>query len=59
MGRTCTATNPALSTGTTLFPGSRLAEANPERVAVMRHLLDKDRRVTVLDALREVCFHRG
>jgi REP element-mobilizing transposase RayT len=48
------------------IPGSRLAEANPGRVDAMRqqmdqvpYLLDKDRRMTVLDALREVCSHRG
>jgi len=47
-------------------PGSRLAEANSERVAVMQQLmeqrpycLDRDRRARVLDALREVCVHRG
>jgi len=47
-------------------PGGRLAEGNPERVAVMRqqmdqapYLLEKNRRVAVLEALREVCFHRG
>jgi len=47
-------------------PGSRLAEANPERVAVKRrqmdqspYFLDQDRRAAVLDALREVCLHRG
>jgi REP element-mobilizing transposase RayT len=47
-------------------PGSRLAEASPERVALKRqqmdqapYYLDRDRRATVLDALREVCFHRG
>src|ERR1017187_6985192 len=47
-------------------PGTRLAEANPERVATMcqqmeqlPYFLDRDRRVTVLDALREVCLHRG
>jgi REP element-mobilizing transposase RayT len=47
-------------------PGSRLAEANPERVAVKRlqmdqapYLLDRHRRATVLDALREVCLHCG
>ena len=47
-------------------PGSRLAEANPERVAEMRqhmdqvpYFLDRERRVTVLDALGEVCVHRG
>ena len=48
------------------IPGSRLAEADPERIAVMRqqmdqtpYFLDRDRRMTVLDALREVCRHRG
>jgi len=47
-------------------PGSRLAEANPERAAVKRQpmdqapdCLDRDRRAAVLDALREVCFDRG
>ncbi len=47
-------------------PGSRLAEANPERVAVKRRqmdqspfFLDRDRRAAVLDALREVCLHHG
>jgi REP element-mobilizing transposase RayT len=47
-------------------PGGPLAEANPKRVAAMRHemdqppyLLDRDRRITVLDALREVCLHRN
>jgi REP element-mobilizing transposase RayT len=46
--------------------GSRLAEANPARVAVKRqqmdqapYWLDRDRRVLVLDALREVCLHRN
>jgi hypothetical protein len=46
-------------------PGTRLAKANSERVAVMRqqmdqlpYCLDNDRRATVLDALREVCVHR-
>ena len=45
---------------------SRLADANPARVAVkleqmdqVPYYLDRDRRVTVLDALREVCLHRG
>src|SRR4051794_23299374 len=59
MGRICVDRNHNV-------PGNRLAETNPERVAVMRkqmdqvpYLLDKDRRVTVLNALREVCFHRG
>ncbi len=37
--------NPALLTGTTMFP--------------VPYLLDKDRRMTVLDALREVCSYRG
>ena len=47
-------------------PGSRLAEANPQRVAAMRqqmdqpaYFLDKDRRATVLDTLQEVCVYRG
>ena len=47
-------------------PGTRLAEANPERVAMKRqqmdqvpYLLDPHRRAMVLDALREVCFDRG
>lgn len=48
------------------MPGTRLAEANPERVAIKRqqmnrlpYLLDLRRRATVLDALREVCLHCG
>jgi REP element-mobilizing transposase RayT len=47
-------------------PGSRLAEANAERVGVKRqqmdqvpYCLDQDRRATVLDALHTVCLHRG
>jgi len=47
-------------------PGTRLAEANPERVAMKRqqmdqvpHLLDRHRRATVRDALREVCLQRA
>jgi REP element-mobilizing transposase RayT len=47
-------------------PGGRLAEANPERVAVMRqqmdqvpYILDNERRMTVLEALREVCSHHN
>lgn len=47
-------------------PGGRLAEANPERVAAMRqymdqvpYLLDKDRQVAVLKAIREACLHRS
>jgi REP element-mobilizing transposase RayT len=47
-------------------PGAPLAEADPERVEVKReqmdqapYLLDRDRRVVVLDALREVCSHRN
>jgi len=46
--------------------GSRLAEANPKRVALKleqmtraAYLLDQDRRATVIGALREVCFTRG
>lgn len=45
--------------------GSRLLNSHPERVAVERrrmdqapYLLDADRRVVVLEALREVCSHR-
>jgi REP element-mobilizing transposase RayT len=47
-------------------PGSRLAEANAERLTVRReqmdqapYSLDRDRRMSVLAALREVCLHRG
>ena len=47
-------------------PGSRLLEANPERVGgELRRMdqppysLDHDRRAVVLEALREVCGHRG
>ena len=52
-------------------PFTRLVEANPERVEVMRlqmdqapylldkDRLDKDRRVIVLAAIREVCKYRG
>jgi len=47
-------------------PGTRLAEANPERVAVKRqqmdqmpYALDRHQRGTVLDTLCEVCLHRG
>jgi REP element-mobilizing transposase RayT len=43
--------------------GSRLAEANPERAAVKRehmdqapYWLDRERRATVLNALRQVCL---
>ena len=46
--------------------GSRLAEANPERVAVKRqqmdqapYWLDRDRRAIVPGALREFCLHRS
>ena len=45
--------------------GGSLVESNAERVAAIReemqqppYLLDQMRRVTVLDALREVCLHR-
>jgi len=48
------------------LPGGRLAEASPERVVVKRqqmdqapYFLDRDRRASVLEALREVCWHRG
>jgi REP element-mobilizing transposase RayT len=47
------------------MPGSRLAEADPERATIKRQLmdqlrycLDRDRRTAVLGALREVCRHR-
>jgi REP element-mobilizing transposase RayT len=47
-------------------PGTRLAEANPKRVAMKRqqmdqapYLLDRHRRATVLESLREVCLQRG
>jgi REP element-mobilizing transposase RayT len=46
--------------------GNRLVEANPELVAVRRqqmdqapYSLDRDRRATVLSALREVCEFKG
>jgi REP element-mobilizing transposase RayT len=46
--------------------GGRLAEANAGLVAAMReemdqpaYLLDRVRRMTVLDAVREVCLHHG
>jgi REP element-mobilizing transposase RayT len=62
MGRTCTAMNPERHN----VPGSRLAEANPERAGVQReqmdqpsYFLDRDRRAAVLDTLREVCLQRG
>ena len=38
-------------------PGGRLVEANPARVAVMRQQMDQA--AYLLEALREVCFHRG
>ncbi len=48
------------------MPGSRLAEGNPQRVAIKRqqmdqapYRLDTDNRATVLAALREVCVHRN
>ena len=47
------------------MPGSRLLEANPDRVEVMMqqmeqapYLLDRARRAIVLTALHEVCRHR-
>lgn len=47
-------------------PGSRLLEADPQRVSAEResmqqspYLLDHDRRTIVLEAIREVCLHRG
>jgi REP element-mobilizing transposase RayT len=46
--------------------GAPLAEASPMRVDVTRqqmdqlpYFLDRDRRTVVLEALREVCSHRG
>jgi REP element-mobilizing transposase RayT len=46
-------------------PGSRLADANPARLAVKRqqmdqepYFLDPDRREVVFDALHEVCVYR-
>jgi len=49
-----------------MFPADWLKLASPERVAVMRqqmdqapYFLDRNRRMAVLDALREVCLHRG
>jgi REP element-mobilizing transposase RayT len=46
-------------------PGSRLADANPSRLAVNReqmdqapYLLGRDQRTAVLDAVREVCLYR-
>jgi REP element-mobilizing transposase RayT len=48
------------------LPGSRLLEADPQRVSVERHAmdqtpyaLDQHRRTAVLEALRGVCTHRG
>ena len=46
-------------------PGSRLADANPARLAVKRQQMDQapyclyqNQRAAVLDALREVCLYR-
>ncbi len=48
------------------MPGTRLAEANPERVSMnlqqmdqVPYLLDQHCRAAVLDALRQVCLQRG
>jgi REP element-mobilizing transposase RayT len=48
------------------LPGSRLLESDAQRAEAERHgmkqsayLLDRDGRAAVLDALREVCAHRG
>ena len=48
------------------LPGGRLLEADPERVSAERqsmnqapYLLDRVSRAVVLQALREVCLHRG
>ncbi len=47
-------------------PGSRSLEADPQRASAERqemnqgpYLLDRDSRAAVLEALREVCVHRG
>ena len=48
------------------LPGSRWLEADPQRALAERQemnqapfLLDQDSRTAVLEALREVCWHRG
>lgn len=48
------------------LPGSRLLDSDPQRAAAERelmekapYLLDRDSRAIVLNALREVCLHRG
>ena len=48
------------------LPGSRLLEADPQRALAERqrmsqapYFLDRDSRAAVLEALREVCWHRG
>jgi REP element-mobilizing transposase RayT len=48
------------------LPGSRLLEADPQRASAEHqrmnqppYSLDRDSRVAVLEALREVCLHRG
>ena len=48
------------------LPGSRLLDADPQRVLVERqrmhqapYSLDRDGRAAVLEALREVSLHRG
>src|ERR1039457_2766062 len=48
------------------LPGSRGLEADPQRASAARqsmkqvpYSLDRDGRATVLEALREVCLHRG
>ena len=47
------------------LPGSRLLEADPQRALAERqrmsqapYFLDRDSRAAVLEALREVCWHR-
>ena len=48
------------------LPGTRVLETDPERAATegelmdqMPYLLDSVRRIAVLEAVREVCSHRG
>ena len=66
MGRICMVTKSGSVDRKHNIPGSRSAEAKPERVEMKRvlmdqafYFLDDDRRATVLAAFGEVCFHRG
>ncbi len=66
MACTCMVTNQARWTETTMCRGSRLLGTDPQRVTTVRermkqppYLLDQDSRVVVLQAIREVCLHRG